>query len=109
MILDLAEKLKAIPEGDGNLLDNTILCYMPGMGHGDAHEGVGVVDLATDGLEGFEGEGSVGGVGEVGDGLFVEGVAGAACGGEEKVLSFDLFIRDGSKSAVDFVGCVIVQ
>ncbi|MES2745563.1 MAG: DUF1552 domain-containing protein [Bdellovibrionota bacterium] len=38
MILDLAEKLKATPEGDGNLLDNTILCYMPGMGHGDAHD-----------------------------------------------------------------------
>lgn len=37
MFLDLAQKLKAIPEGDGNVLDNTIMLLMPGMGQGANH------------------------------------------------------------------------
>ncbi|RYZ55499.1 MAG: DUF1552 domain-containing protein, partial [Proteobacteria bacterium] len=40
--LDLAQKLKAIPEGDGNLLDNTILLLMPGMGQGANHNHVDI-------------------------------------------------------------------
>lgn len=38
MVLDFAQKLKAIPEGEGNALDNTILCLMPGMGQGANHD-----------------------------------------------------------------------
>jgi hypothetical protein len=38
MFLDLAQKLKAIPEGNGNVLDNTILLLMPGMGQGANHD-----------------------------------------------------------------------
>jgi hypothetical protein len=36
-VLDFAQKLKAIPDGDGNLLDNTIVLFMPGMGQGANH------------------------------------------------------------------------
>ena len=38
MFLDLALKLKAIPDGEGNLLDNTILLLQPGMGQGSNHD-----------------------------------------------------------------------
>ncbi|MBC7533499.1 MAG: DUF1552 domain-containing protein [Oligoflexus sp.] len=40
--LDLAQKLKNIPEGDGNILDNTMLLLLPGMGQGAAHNHVDI-------------------------------------------------------------------
>lgn len=38
MFLDLANKLKAIPEGEGTVLDNTILMLWAGMGQGAFHD-----------------------------------------------------------------------
>jgi len=46
------DRLKAIPDGDGTLLDNTLLLYGSGMGNGDLHEHVPVPALVAGGAWG---------------------------------------------------------
>jgi hypothetical protein len=35
---DFVEKLRAIPDGDGSLLDHSLVMYGSGMGNGDQHD-----------------------------------------------------------------------
>jgi len=49
------QKLKAIPEGDGTLLDNTLYLYGSGMSNGDKHDHVNLPILVAGGAGKFKG------------------------------------------------------